>query len=120
MRSSPLIEDLSEKILLYLEGKEIDFNLNMINFDRCYAIQKRVILVEYEIPRGWVSTYKRIADHLKIKNGARVVGNALAKDPFPIIIPCHRVIGKNGKLVGYSAGIWRKKYLLELENKNKK
>jgi methylated-DNA-[protein]-cysteine S-methyltransferase len=113
--SDPLIEELNEKILMLLEGKEIDFGLNIINFDRCYATQKKVILAEYEIPRGWVSTYKRIADHLKIKNGARVVGNALAKNPFPIIIPCHRAVKSDGSLGGYQGGVKMKRDLLEME-----
>lgn len=113
--SSPIITELSEKILIFLDGKKVDFDLNIVNFDRCYATQKRVILAEYEIPRGWVSTYKRIADHLGIPNGARVIGNALARNPFPIIIPCHRAIKTNGGLGGYQGGLKMKRDLLEME-----
>jgi len=113
--SSPLIAELCEKILMFLDGKKVDFELNIVDFDRCYATQKKVILAEYEIPRGWVSTYKRIADHLEILNGARVVGNALAKNPFPIIIPCHRAVGSDGSLGGYQGGVKMKRDLLEME-----
>jgi len=113
--SSPLITELTEKILMFFDGKEVDFDLNIVDSNRCYATQKRVILAEYEIPRGWVSTYKRIADHLEIPNGARVVGNALARNPFPLIIPCHRAIKTNGDLGGFQGGINMKRRLLELE-----
>jgi len=115
LRSSPLIAELSEKILMFLDGKKVDFDLNLVDFDRCYATQKRVILAEYGIPRGWVSTYKRIAHHLGIPNGARVVGNALARNPFPIIIPCHRAVKTNGSLGGYQGGVKLKRVLLEME-----
>ncbi|MFX1447402.1 MAG: methylated-DNA--[protein]-cysteine S-methyltransferase, partial [Promethearchaeota archaeon] len=65
--------------------------------------------------RGWVSTYKRIADKIGIPKGARVVGNALAKNPFPIIIPCHRAIKSNGELGGFQGGLEMKQVLLEME-----
>ena len=106
--SSPLITELTEKILMFLDGKKVDF-------DRCYATQKRVILAEYEIPRGWISTYKRIADHLEIPHGARAIGNALARNPFPIIIPCHRAVKTDGSLGGYQGGVKMKRDLLEME-----
>ncbi|MFX1520871.1 MAG: methylated-DNA--[protein]-cysteine S-methyltransferase [Promethearchaeota archaeon] len=113
--SLPLIEELAEKILMFLNGKQVDFDLSIVDFDRCYATQKRVILAEYEIPRGWISTYKRIADHLEILNGARAVGSALARNPFPIIIPCHRAIKTDGGLGGYQGGLKMKRVLLEME-----
>ena len=74
-----------------------------------------MLLAEYDIPRGWISTYKRIAGHLGITNGARVVGNSLAKNPFPIFIPCHRAIRSDGALGGYQGGLAMKRALLELE-----
>ncbi|NHK32558.1 MAG: MGMT family protein [Asgard group archaeon] len=87
----------------------------MLDFSRCYDIQKKVLLAEYNIPRGWVSTYKRIANHIGIMKGARVVGNSLAKNPFPIFIPCHRAIKSSGELGGYQGGLVMKKTLLEIE-----
>jgi methylated-DNA-[protein]-cysteine S-methyltransferase len=114
--SSPIITELTEKILRFLDGTKVDFDLNIVDFDRCYATQKRVILAEYEIPRGWVSTYKRIAGHLGIPNGARVIGNALARNPFPIIIPCHRAVRTDGSLGGYQGGVKMKRTLLEMED----
>ena len=70
-------------------------------------------LLEQEVALGtpWV----RIADKIGITNGARVVGNALAKNPFPIVIPCHRAIKTNGELGGYQGGVEMKRTLLEME-----
>jgi methylated-DNA-[protein]-cysteine S-methyltransferase len=104
-----------EKIQRLLKGEKVDFDLELLDFSGCFPIQKLVLLAEFKIPRGWVSTYKRIANHLGIPQGARVVGNALAKNPFPIIIPCHRVIKVNGKLGGFQGGVDMKRALLELE-----
>uniref|UniRef100_UPI00257F7FDB methylated-DNA--[protein]-cysteine S-methyltransferase n=1 Tax=Candidatus Borrarchaeum sp. TaxID=2846742 RepID=UPI00257F7FDB len=66
-------------------------------------------------PRGWISTYKRIAEYIGIPNGARAVGNALARNPFPIIIPCHRAVKTDGSLGGYQGGVKMKRVLLEME-----
>ena len=89
--------------------------MQSIDFDQCSGIQKKVLLAEYDIPRGWVSTYKRIANKIGIPKGARVVGNALARNPFPIVIPCHRAIKSNGELGGFQGGIEMKQTLLEME-----
>ena len=106
---------LGEKIQRFLKGENVEFDLDLLDFNRCLEIQKRVLLADYGIPRGWVSTYKRIANHIGISNGARVVGNALARNPFPIVIPCHRAIKTNGDLGGYQGGINMKRILLEME-----
>jgi methylated-DNA-[protein]-cysteine S-methyltransferase len=114
-KSSSFIEQLAKKIQNFLEGKNIKFNLNYIDFNQCYELQKKVLLAEYAIPRGWVSTYKKIAMVIGIPNGARAVGNALAKNPFPIIIPCHRAIRSDGHLGGFQGGIRMKRAILKLE-----
>jgi len=113
--SSSSIVSLGENIQRFFESEDVEFNLGVLDFTRCSEIQKEVLLADYKIPRGWVSTYKRIANHIGVINGARVVGNSLAKNPFPIIIPCHRAIKTSGKLGGYQGGIKMKRTLLELE-----
>lgn len=113
--TSSTIASLSEKIRQFFKGEEVKFDLTLLNFTRCSKIQKQVLLAEYKIPRGWISTYKQIAKHIGIKNGARVVGNALARNPFPIVIPCHRAIKSDGELGGYQGGINMKRTLLEME-----
>ena len=114
-KSSPPIEQLAKKIQNFLEGKDIKFNLNCVDFNQCYELQRKVLLAEHAIPRGWVSTYKKIATVIGVPNGARAVGNALAKNPFPIIIPCHRAIRSDGRLGGFQGGIKMKKALLKFE-----
>ncbi|TET59851.1 MAG: methylated-DNA--[protein]-cysteine S-methyltransferase [Promethearchaeota archaeon] len=113
--TSPLIVTLGEKIQGFLKGEEVDFELELVDFTKCSKIQEKVLLADFLIPRGWVSTYKRIANHIGVNNGARVVGNSLAKNPFPIIIPCHRAIKTDGNLGGYQGGIKMKRLLLEME-----
>jgi len=115
LKSSSSIGLLGENIQQFLKGEQVDFDLGLLDFNLCYEIQRKVLLAEYRIPRGCVSTYKRIAYHLDMPKGARVVGNALARNPFPIIIPCHRAIKTNGELGGFQGGIGMKRALLELE-----
>jgi len=115
LKSSSLIILLSENIQLFFKGEQVDFDIGILDFNQCFEIQKKVLLAEYRIPRGWISTYKRIAHHLDMPKGARVVGNALARNPFPIIIPCHRAIKTNGELGGFQGGLDMKRALLELE-----
>ncbi|MBN1329062.1 MAG: methylated-DNA--[protein]-cysteine S-methyltransferase [Candidatus Heimdallarchaeota archaeon] len=110
------INSIGEKFLQFFNGEDITFNLDLLDFERCSEIQKKVLLVEYKIPRGWISTYKLIAIEIGIPNGARVVGNCLAKNPFPIFIPCHRAIKSNGELGGYQGGLTMKQVLLEYED----
>lgn len=70
-----------------------------------------------EIPYGETKTYLQIAKELGKPNSARAVGGACNRNPVPIIIPCHRVVGSDGKLTGYAGGLEYKKKLLELEKK---
>ena len=68
-----------------------------------------------EIPYGETTTYGELARKLGRRAASRAVGAANGANPIPIIIPCHRVIGKDGELTGYGGGLWRKRLLLELE-----
>jgi methylated-DNA-[protein]-cysteine S-methyltransferase len=115
MDSIPPIELVGETIQHFLNGGLVDFDLSLLDFNQCYKVQEKVLLAEARIPWGFVSTYKRIAIHLNMPTSARVVGNALARNPFPIIIPCHRVIKTNGELGGFQGGIQMKRALLTLE-----
>ncbi|MFN8298179.1 MAG: methylated-DNA--[protein]-cysteine S-methyltransferase [Chitinophagales bacterium] len=69
------------------------------------------------IPFGETCSYLDIARKLNDENSTRAVGTANGKNPIAIILPCHRVIGENGKLTGYAGGMWRKSWLLEHEGK---
>ena len=71
-----------------------------------------------DIPYGSVISYSQEAQMLSHEKAVRAVANSNGKNPIPIIIPCHRVIAKGGGIGGYSGGIWRKEFMLELERKN--
>jgi len=114
-QSCPGIRELADQIQSYLKGEAVHFRLSLVDLGECSEFQKRVLLAEYEVPRGWVSTYGRIARNLGAPNAARAVGTALARNPFPIIIPCHRTIRSNGDLGGFGGGLSMKRSLLELE-----
>jgi len=111
----PRIKALTDSISEFLKGEETKFDLSMIALERCPEFRRRVLLAEYEIPRGYVSTYGRIAKHLGVSGGARAIGNSLASNPFPIIIPCHRAVRCDGELGGYQGGLTMKRKLLEIE-----
>jgi methylated-DNA-[protein]-cysteine S-methyltransferase len=113
--SCGLIDDLAGRIAAFLDGADVRFALERVRLDLCPTFQQRVLLAEYGIPRGCVSTYGRIADHLGVGGGARAVGNALATNPFPIVIPCHRAICSDWTLGGYQGGLAMKRALLEQE-----
>lgn len=111
----PAIAAIGERIDAFLGGEPVTFELGDIDLERCSAFQQRVLLAEHAIPRGWVSTYGRIARHLGVPGAARAVGRALACNPFPIIIPCHRAVRSGGELGGYQGGPQMKRVLLEYE-----
>ncbi len=109
------IDTIAISIKAYLEGEDIKFSLNVVNLSQCSKFQQSVLRATYSIPRGSVSTYQLVAASLGIPKGARAVGNALANNPFPFIVPCHRVISSNRHIGGYGGGIEMKQALLERE-----
>jgi len=81
--------------------------------------QRQVWQALYEtIPYGETTTYKMIADRIGNPKAVRAVGGAVNKNPFSIVVPCHRVIGASGKMVGYNGGLDKKEHLLALEKKH--
>ena len=112
---NPVISNLLGNIVDYLGGKDVSFDLGLVDFGLCSEFQQRVLVAEYGIPRGLVSTYNRIAKHIGKPKAARAVGNALATNPFPLIIPCHRAVRSDGSLGGYQGGVDMKRRLLEME-----
>lgn len=110
---SPLIKEAYVQINDFLEGKIKDFNLP-IYFEGT-DFQKKVWSALMNIPYGETRSYKDIAEKVGSPKAYRAVGMTNNKNPISIIIPCHRVIGANGKLVGYGGGIDIKEKLLQLE-----
>jgi len=109
------IDVIADTIETFFEGEDIRFSLEIVRMDLCSEFQQEVLRAEHGIPRGAVSTYQRIARHVGRPRGARAVGNALATNPFPIIIPCHRAIRTDLTIGGYQGGIKMKRTLLETE-----
>jgi len=99
----------------YFSGKRKEFDLDL-RFEGT-AFQKNVWKALYDISYGKTVSYGYIADKIGNGNAARAVGNANSKNRFVIIIPCHRVIGAGGELVGYAKGLYRKEWLLNHEMK---
>lgn len=95
--------------------KKFDIELDLQGTE----FQKSVWMELLNIPFGETRSYLHIAKKLGDPKKLRAVGNANGKNPVSIIVPCHRVIGADGKLVGYGGGLWRKKWLLEHEQKYK-
>ena len=105
----------AERIAGFLCGDDIGFPLDMLALEDCSQFQQKVLRAEHAIPRGFVSTYGRIAAHLGMPGAARAVGGALATNPFPIFVPCHRAMRADMTLGGYQGGAAMKRALLEME-----
>ncbi|NQT92913.1 MAG: MGMT family protein [Lentisphaerae bacterium] len=111
----PEIDSACTDIAASLGGRKIRFPLSLAQLHACPPFQQAVLRADHAIPRGKISTYGLVASHLGKPGAARAVGNALANNPFPIIIPCHRVIRSDRTLGGYRGGPPMKRALLESE-----
>jgi O-6-methylguanine DNA methyltransferase len=111
-RTAVALHQLSE----YLAGKRRKFELTL-DVIRMSPFQLRVLQLTSDIPYGQISTYKEIAALIGNPHAARAVGRVEATNPLPLVIPCHRVIGSDGRLHGYGGpgGIELKSWLLKLE-----
>ncbi|MBD3236243.1 MAG: methylated-DNA--[protein]-cysteine S-methyltransferase [Candidatus Eisenbacteria bacterium] len=109
------VRDLTERIATFLDGEVRRFDLRVVALARCRGFQQRVLRAEHTIPRGRVSSYGRLAVAVGRPGAARAVGRALARNPFPIVIPCHRALRADRGLGGYQGGARMKRRLLEAE-----
>jgi len=105
-----------EQIAAYLRGELTHFDLP-IDWRRCSVFQRQVLEVVTTISYGQVMTYAQIAAALGNPKAVRAVGGAVARNPIPLVVPCHRVISQQGKMRGYSGrgGIKTKAWLLQME-----
>ncbi|MGE5456522.1 MAG: methylated-DNA--[protein]-cysteine S-methyltransferase [Ignavibacteriales bacterium] len=115
LKETTLIKEIKKQIDEYLSGNRKEFNvpIKMIGTDFQIKVWNELIKIKY----GESICYQELAERVKNKNYARAVGLANNKNPIPIIVPCHRVIGKRGNLVGYAGGLDIKDKLLAIENK---
>jgi len=110
------IAPYGEELLEYLEGKRREFTF-LINWSIFRPFQKEALKRVFQIPYGETRTYAEIAAEINRPNAYRAVGRANATNPMPLVIPCHRLIGTDGKLHGYGGGegLKTKEWLLKLE-----
>ncbi len=113
LNETPLLREAAKQLNEYLAGKRKVFDLPLDPGGTQF--QKAVWKALTRIPFGETRTYKNIAESVGNPKACRAVGMANNKNPIAILIPCHRVIGADGKLVGYAGGLDIKKKLLELE-----
>lgn len=114
--SDPLLETCANEITRYFWGEKVTFSIPLKPIGTPF--QQRVWGTLTRIPYGETRSYQDIAIEMGNKNAVRAVGGAVNKNPLMILIPCHRVIGKDGSLVGFYGGLELKKRLLDLESDN--
>jgi methylated-DNA-[protein]-cysteine S-methyltransferase len=110
---APLLRRVREQVLAYFDGRLRRFDLPLEL--QGTAFQRRVWERLRQIPYGETIAYGRLASALGMPGSARAVGGAVGRNPVPLVVPCHRVIGHDGKLVGFASGLDRKRFLLALE-----
>ena len=116
IRADDATAEAMKQVEEYLEGRRTKFDLPL-DMSAMSEFQRRVLTIALKIPRGKYLTYGDVAKAIGKPQASRAVGQALGHNPVPIVIPCHRVLGSDGSLHGYSGGggIQTKAWLLQLE-----
>lgn len=112
-KESRLIKQAAGQLIEYLQGQRREFNLPLRLMGT--EMQQEVWQALLTIPYGQTRSYKQIAEQIRRPRAYRAVGMANNRNPVAIIVPCHRVIGSDGSLVGYGGGLHIKEHLLKLE-----
>ena len=113
LRAPKAVDSPRRQLAEYFEGRRTTFELPVdVHFDR---FRLRVMDELARVPYGRVTTYGTLAARAGNPGAARAVGTFMNRNPVPIVLPCHRVVGANGTLVGYGGGLDRKEQLLQLE-----
>ena len=113
IRNDELFTDASAQLAQYFSGDLTEFRLALA--PKATAFQKSVLDALLDIPHGQTRSYLDIARSIGNPKAVRAVGGANGNNPIAIIIPCHRVVGSNGKLTGFGGGLENKRFLLDLE-----
>ena len=113
--SSTITETLASQLSDYFTGQSTAFQIPLIQHGT--AFEEAVWHALQQIPHGQTRSYGQIAETLGQPEKSRAVGRANGANSISIIVPCHRVIGADGSLVGYGGGLWRKKWLLDHERR---
>ncbi|MFZ5354139.1 MAG: methylated-DNA--[protein]-cysteine S-methyltransferase [Bacillota bacterium] len=114
--SSAVLTEAVKQLKEYFEGGRRDFDLPLQLDGTDFQVRSWKQLMN--IPYGQTITYKELAKRVGNEKAVRAVGGANNRNKLPIVIPCHRVIGSNGKLVGFAGGLDKKEWLLEFEKNN--
>jgi methylated-DNA-[protein]-cysteine S-methyltransferase len=114
-RGHPALDPLRQSIESYLDGEDVELPIDLLDSSLCSRFQWTVLMAERTIPRGSVASYSGLAAHIGHPRAARAVGTALARNPFPIVIPCHRTVRSDGSLGGFGGGLDMKRALLDVE-----
>lgn len=109
----PSLQDCVDQLTEYFAKERIQFDLKLN--PKGTEFQQKVWKALLNVPYGKTRSYLEQSKHLGDVKAIRAVASANGKNPLWIVIPCHRIIGSDGSLTGYAGGIWRKKWLLELE-----
>jgi methylated-DNA-[protein]-cysteine S-methyltransferase len=109
-----LFDDLVERLRLYFGGYKATFP-DELDLSGATAFQRKVWEITRLIPYGETRSYAWVAEQIKKPMAVRAVGQALGRNPLPVIVPCHRVVASDGRLGGYSGGLEWKSHLLNLE-----
>jgi methylated-DNA-[protein]-cysteine S-methyltransferase len=108
-------QDLMERLRAYFGGHRVEFP-DRLDLSAATSFQRQVWESTRLIPYGETRSYSWVAEQIKQPKAVRAVGQALGRNPMPVIIPCHRVLASNGRLGGFSGGLEMKRYLLGLES----
>ena len=108
------LDEVRRQLDDYFGGRRHEFDLDL-DWSLATAFQRTVLDVVQEVGFGHVATYHDVARAIGRPTASRAAGGANARNPLPIVVPCHRVIGSDGSLTGYGGGIERKAFLLEME-----
>lgn len=119
VRDDELLPELRRELGDYFAGRPVEFSVP-VDLGACTAFQRRVLKACARVGHGRTVSYGELARRIGCPAGARAVGGALAHNPVPLVIPCHRVVAGNGALGGFSAeqGVKLKRRLLEMEAHN--
>ena len=114
LRAARPVDPVRRQLDEYFEQKRTSFDLD-VDLRPSAEFSRSVLERLAEVPHGQVTTYGALAKAVGRPRAARAVGTVMNRNPIPIVLPCHRVVGSNGSLVGYAGGLERKRLLLSLE-----
>ena len=116
LRAPGALDDVRRQLDEYFDGRRRLFELELDLGLATTPFSRRVLQELARVPYGEVTTYGKLAGRAGKPRAARAVGTVMNRNPIPIILPCHRVVGASGSLVGYGGGLERKQTLLQLES----